>query len=156
MQTIIPKLESLPYVEKYCRWSSWWTTSGLVPASRILTDGKGNITALGNQYNSFGSSRRNWITSGHNYNLSAANNLAADKYGATINRVVVKQYTPSSNTNQHSTILNLNNCDCKLVNKISGKKLDNGGTSTAGESMIQWNDNASNTNNLSLRLDSTE
>lgn len=41
----------------------------------------------------------------------------------------------------------MNNGYYKLVNKTSGKALDNGGTSTAGASMVQWTDNASNNNN---------
>ena len=145
MQTLIPQLESLTYVEKYCWWTSWWGTGG---ASWSLTDGNANVNALGTLYNSFGSTTGNGITSGYIYKLTnRANSLAVDNYGATTDGAVVKQYTPGSSTNQQWTITNLNNGYYKLINKSSGKALDNGGTSTAGASMVQWADNASSNYN---------
>lgn len=43
MQTIIPQLESLPYVEKYCWWTSWYKFEGVVLGSWSLTDDNGNV-----------------------------------------------------------------------------------------------------------------
>jgi hypothetical protein len=147
MQTIIPQLESLTYVKKYCWWTSYWGTE-TVASSWCLTDGNGNINGLGNLYNTFGRSTGNGITSGNTYQLtSRANNLAVDNYGSTSDLTVVKQGTPFGGTNQQWVITSLDNGYYKLVNKTSGKALDNGGTSTVGASIIQLTDVASNNNN---------
>lgn len=140
MQNLLPQLENLSFVEKYCWYPLIWAGDGEV-ANSNLVDVNGNMTVLGKWYSAYSPN----FESGKTYRLEChMGAVSLDNYGVLTNGAPIKQWGTSDSDNQLWVVTSLGNGYYKLVNKASGKALDNGNTNNEGAGVIQWDDDAAN------------